>query len=389
MRHLLTIMLFFALVTPAFAVPKAVPPKVPTPVPVIASDTIAKQAILIDADTKTVLMEKNSQQRMPTSSMAKTMTAYLVFEALKSGRISPDTAYTVSQKAWSTQGSKMFVPLGQQVKVGDLIQGVIVQSGNDACIVLAEGIAGSEEAFAEMMNKKAEEFGMKNTHFMNASGLPDPNHYSTAYDLAILSYHLIHDFPEYYHYFSEIDYTYNGIKQGNRNPLLYRNIGADGLKTGHTEDGGYGLMGTAIQNGRRLIIVINGLASMQERADEPARLLSWGFTNFQYLNLFKANDEVDKAKVWMGVKENVPIVVKEDLKTIYKLGEKDKLQLTASIKEPIQAPVVKGTQIGVLKIKSGEFPEREVPLYAGEDVAKLGMFQRMVERAKLMVSSGD
>jgi len=390
MRHLLAIMVFFALVTPVMAaVPKAVLPKVPTAAPANPADTIGKQAILIDADTKTVLMEKNSQEKMPTSSMSKTMTAYMIFEALKSGRITLDTPYTVSQKAWSTQGSKMFVPLGQQVKVNDLIQGVIVQSGNDACIVLAEGLSGSEEAFTEAMNKKAEQLGMKNTHFMNSNGLPDPNHYSTAYDLAILTYHLIHDFPEYYHYFSQIDFTYNGIKQGNRNPLLYRNIGADGLKTGHTDVGGFGMIGTAIQNGRRLIMVVNGLNSMQERADESARLLSWGFTNFQYMNLFKAGEEVEKAKVWMGVKENVSLVVKDDLKTLYKIGDKDKLKLTAVIKEPVQAPVVKGTQIGVLKIQMGSFPEREVPLYAGEDVAKLGLFQRMVERAKMMVSGGE
>lgn len=372
MRHLLAVLLFFGLVTPAFAM-----------------DTIAKQAILIDADTKTVLLEKNSQEQMPTSSMSKVLTAYMVFEALKANRISLDTTYTVSEKAWRIQGSKMFVPLNAQVKVDDLLQGVIVHSGNDACIVLAEGLAGSEEAFSENMNKKAQTFGMKNSHFMNASGWPDPQHYSTAYDLAILAYHLIHDFPEYYHYYSQKEFTYNGIKQGNRNPLLYRNIGADGLKTGHTDIGGYGLIGTAIQNGRRLIVVLNGLASMQERADESARLLSWGFTNFQYMNLFKAGEEVEKAKVWMGVKQSVSLVAKEDIKVLYKLDEKDKLELKAVIKEPVQAPVAKGTQIGVLKIKSGSFPEREVALYAGEDIAKLGLFQRMIERAKIMVGGSD
>ncbi len=356
---------------------------------VMAMDTTAKQAILIDMDTKTVLLEKNSQERMPTSSMSKVLTAYVVFEGLKEGRLKLDQTFPVSEKAWRIQGSKMFVPLNGQIKIDDLIQGVIVQSGNDACIVLAEGVAGSEEAFSEMMNKKAQSFGMKNSHFMNASGWPDPNHYSTAYELGLLAYHLIKDFPEYYHYYSQKEFTYNGIKQGNRNPLLYRNIGADGLKTGHTEEGGYGLMGTAIQNGRRLIVVLNGMSSMQERADESARLLSWGFTNFQYMNLFKAGEEVDKAKVWMGVNQTVPLVVKEDVKALYKIEDKDKLKLTAVIKEPVQAPVQKGTQVGVLKIKAGEFPEREVPLFAGADVAKLGVFQRMIERAKLMVGGGE
>ncbi|MDB5477957.1 MAG: dacA [Alphaproteobacteria bacterium] len=358
-------------------------------VPAQAMETIAKQAILIDMDTKTVLLEKNSQEKMPTSSMSKVLTAYLVFDALKSGRITMEQTFPVSEKAWRIQGSKMFVPLNSQIKVGDLIQGVIVQSGNDACVVLSEGIAGSEEAFAEAMNKKAASFGMKNSHFMNASGWPDPNHYSTAYDLALLAYHLINDFPEYYHYYSQKDFTYNGIKQGNRNPLLYRNIGADGLKTGHTEGAGYGLIGTAIQNGRRLVLVVNGLNSMQERADESARLLSWGFTNFQYLNLFKTGEEVEKAKVWMGIKESVPLVVNEDIKALYKIDEKDKLQLTAVVNEPIAAPIAKGQEMGVLKIKMGEFPERVVTLYAGENVEKLGIFQRIVERAKLMVSGGD
>lgn len=354
--------------------------------PVMAMESIAKQAILIDMDTKTVLFEKNSQERMPTSSMSKVLTAYMIFEALKEKRIGMDTTYTVSEKAWRIQGSKMWVPINEAVRVEDLLQGVIVQSGNDACIVLAEGLAGSEEAFAELMNKKAAQFGMKNSHFMNASGWPDPNHYSTAYDLALLAFRLIKDFPEYYHFYSQKEFTYNGIKQGNRNPLLYRNIGADGLKTGHTDAAGYGLIGTAIQNGRRLILVINGLESMQERADESARLLSWGFTNFQYMNLFKAGEKVETAKVWMGVKQNIDVVAHEDLKTLYKIDERDKLKLTAVINEPIAAPVAKGQEVGVLKIQSGDFPERSVKLYAAEDVAKLGWFQRIIERAKLMVS---
>lgn len=356
--------------------------------PAVAMDTLAKQAILIDMDTRTVLFEKNSRERMPTSSMSKVLTAYLVFEALKDKRIGLDTTYTVSEKAWRIQGSKMFVPLGEQVQVDDLLQGVIVQSGNDACIVVAEGLAGSEEAFASLMNKKAKALGMNDSNFMNASGWPDPNHYSTAYDLALLGYHIIKDFPEYYHYYSQKEYTYNGIKQGNRNPLLYRNIGSDGIKTGHTTAAGYGLLGSAIQNGRRLVLVVNGLNSMQERADEAAKLLSWGFTNFQYLDMFKNGDVVETADVWMGVKKSVPLVVHEDIKTLYKIDEKDKISVTAVVNEPVAAPVKKGTEMGVLKIKSGNFPERSIPLYAAEDVAELGLFPRMIERAKLMFSSG-
>ena len=354
-----------------------------------ALETAARQAILIDADTRTVLMEKNSQEKMPTSSMSKVLTAYMVFEALKDGRLKMDQVLPVSERAWRMQGSKMFVPLGAQVKVEDLLQGVIVQSGNDATIVLAEGVSGSEDAFAEAMNKKAVQLGMAHSHFTNASGWPDENHYSTAYDLAIMAYSLIRDFPEYYHFYSQKEYTYNGIKQGNRNPLLYRKIGADGVKTGHTDGAGYGLIGSAVQDGRRLILVVNGLESMQDRADEAAALLSWGFANFKHIDLFKANDVIENASVWMGMKPSVPVIVKENVKGIYKIDEKDKLKITAVINEPVQAPVKKDTQVGMLKIKMGDFPERTVPLYAAEDVAEMGWMQRIVERAKLMVGGDD
>ncbi len=350
-----------------------------------ALETPAREAILIDVDTRTVLFEKNSQQRMPTASMSKVMTTYLVFDALKEGRIKLDDTMTVSEKAWRIQGSKMFVPINEQIKVEDLLRGVIVQSGNDATVVLAEGIAGTEEAFADMMNVTAKKIGMNNSHFMNASGWPDPNHYSTAYDLALLAYHMITEHSDYYHYYSEKEFTFNKIKQGNRNPLLYRNIGADGIKTGHTEEAGYGLMASAVQGGRRLILVVNGLESMQQRADESARLLSWGFQNFKYVDLFKAGEAVTDAAVWMGKAKTVPVVVNDNLRAIYRLGEKDKLQLTAQVKEPLEAPVKKGTEIGVLKIKMGEFPERSVPLYAGEDVPEMDLFERMIQRAKIMV----
>ncbi|HYH18896.1 MAG TPA: D-alanyl-D-alanine carboxypeptidase family protein, partial [Azospirillum sp.] len=239
-------------------------------------ETIAKQAILLDMTSSTVLFEKNADQRMPPSSMSKVMTMYMVFEALKSGRLSLEHTLPVSERAWRMQGSKMFVELHNMIKIDDLIKGVIVQSGNDACIVLAEGLAGSEPAFAEQMNKKAKEIGLTATNLTNATGWPDPNHYVTARDLAILAERLIKDFPEYYHYYSIRDFQYHGIKQGNRNPLLYRGIGADGLKTGHTDAAGYGLTGSAEREGRRLILVVNGLPSMQARADESARLIEWG-----------------------------------------------------------------------------------------------------------------
>ena len=349
-------------------------------------ETVGREAILIDVDTRAVLFEKNSQARMPTSSMSKVMTMYMVFNAIKEGRLKLDGMLTVSEKAWRMQGSKMFVPINQQVKVEDLIRGVIVQSGNDATIVLAEGVAGSEEAFAQSMNVEAQKLGMKNSNFMNASGWPDPNHYSTAYDLALLAYHMIKDHADLYHYYSEKEFTYNGIKQGNRNPLLYKNIGADGVKTGHAEEAGYGLIGSAVQNGRRLILVINGLKDMQERADESARLMSWGFSNFQYLQLYKAGETVENASVWLGNAPSVPVTVKDDLKVLYKIDEKDTLSVTATLNEPVAAPVSKGTEIGTLKIKMGNFPERVVPLYAAADVGEMPLLERMMVRAKTIFS---
>ncbi|HSK39613.1 MAG TPA: D-alanyl-D-alanine carboxypeptidase family protein, partial [Arenibaculum sp.] len=244
-------------------------------------DTIARQAVLIDATTGTVLFEKNADERMPTSSMSKIMTMYMVFDAIKQGHLSLDDTLHVSEGAWRMQGSKMFVELGNPIPVEDLIRGVIIQSGNDASVVLAEGLAGSESEFATRMTQRAHELGLTASNFTNATGWPDDDHYSTASDLAKLSDRIIADFPEFYHYYSETEFTYHDIKQGNRNPLLYRNMDVDGLKTGHTEAAGYGLAASAERNGRRLILVVNGLSDMQARADESARLLEWGFREFE------------------------------------------------------------------------------------------------------------
>ena len=226
-------------------------------------ETQAEEAFLVDFQTGAVLLDKNADVRMPPSSMSKMMTAYMVFERLKDGRLSLDDELPVSEKAWRKGGSKMFVEVGDQVRVEDLLRGVIVQSGNDACIVLAEGLAGSEEAFAEQMTAKGREIGLTGSNFTNATGWPDENHYVTARDLATLAERIIVDHPEYYHYYSEKEFTWNDIRQGNRNPLLYRNVGADGLKTGHTEAAGYGLTASAMQNGRRLLLVVNGLPSVR------------------------------------------------------------------------------------------------------------------------------
>ena len=226
-------------------------------------ETLAKQAIVIEGKIGSVLYEKEADASMPTSSMSKVLTMYLVFEAIKDGKLTLETPVTISEAAWRQTGSRTFMDLGESTKVEDLIRGVIIQSGNDAAVALAEAVAGSESSFASLMNEKAQKLGMTHSHFVNATGLPDPQHYSTARDLAILAQALMRDFPEHYHYYSETEFTYHNIRQGNRNPLLYRNIGVDGMKTGHTDAAGYGLIATALRDGRRIVAVVNGLTSMQ------------------------------------------------------------------------------------------------------------------------------
>lgn len=354
-----------------------------------AMDTTAKQAVMIDVNTQMVLMDKNAHEQMPTSSMSKTMTLYMVFEALKQGRIHLDDTFHISEKAWRMGGSKMFIKVGDDVTVEDLIRGVAIQSGNDAAVALAEGLGGTEDAFVEMLNVRAKELGMNNTHLANASGWPHPEHYSTAHDLAILAYHLIKDFPEYYHYFAETEFTYNGIRQSNRNPLLSMNIGADGIKTGHTEIAGYGLMASAERNGRRLILVVNGLDSAKVRGQEPARLFAWGFSNFESKTLFKANDVVGNASVWMGTSSEIPMVVGDDVTTLIERINRDKLDVTVRYKEPVQAPVAVGDEVGTLVVKMGDFPEKTYPLYAGADVAELGVVAKIMAKGKYLLSMSE
>ncbi|MEE3622467.1 D-alanyl-D-alanine carboxypeptidase family protein [Nitrospirillum sp. BR 11752] len=345
-------------------------------------DTEARQAILMDADTGTVLFAKNADQHMPTSSMSKVMTMYMVFDRLKNGKLSLEDTLPVSRRAWElggakTEGSTMYLPLGANVKVEDLIRGVLVQSGNDATIVLAEGLGGTEEAFCRNMTKRAHDMGMKDSNFTNAAGLPDANHYSTAHDLAILAIHTIHDFPEYYHYFSELEFTYNKIKQGNRNPLLYRNMGVDGLKTGHTEAGGYGLIASAKRGDRRLVLVINGLTSMQSRADEPARLLEWGFHEFDDYALFKAGDTVDTLPVSLGTADTVPVVIPDALKITLTNEQRRAMKVSVVTQLPLAAPVVKGATVATLKVTAPDLQTVEIPLQAANDVPRLGLFGRM------------
>ncbi|AIB11695.1 D-Ala-D-Ala carboxypeptidase [Azospirillum argentinense] len=348
-------------------------------------ETIAKQAILVDITSNTVLFEKSPDQRMAPSSMSKIMTMYMVFDAIKEGRLTLDSTLPVSERAWRMQGSKMFVELHNNIKVDDLIKGVIVQSGNDACIVFAEGLAGSESAFAERMNKRARELGLKDTNLTNATGWPDPNHYMTARDLAILAEHLIKDFPEYYHYYSIREFKYHGINQGNRNPLLYRGMDVDGMKTGHTEAGGYGLTASAEREGRRLILVVNGLPNMQARADESARLIEWGFREFATYALFKAGETVDQVPLWLGAQDTVPVTVPEDMKVTMARADRSGMKVSLVSNAPVAAPVKKGDVVGKVVVSAPGFPGKEFPVVAAQDVEKLGFVGRALAAAKFLI----
>ncbi len=346
-------------------------------------DIKARQYFLIDAQTGTVLGQKSSDEHMPPSSMSKLMTLYMTFTALKSGKLALTDELTVSQNAWkmggaASGGSTMFLNPGEKVKVGDLIRGVIIQSGNDACIVLAEGEAGSEEAFADSMNKKSKEIGLTNSHFMNATGLPQDQHYMTAHDLATLARRIILDFPEFYSIFSETSFTYNNITQGNRNPLLYRvGSGADGLKTGHTEAAGYGLTGSAVRAGRRLIMVANGMASMRDRDEETAKLMDWGFREFVNRELFKAGETVSDADVWLGAAATVPLAISGDVTVTLPRSAAQSLEAKAVFEGPIPAPIKKGTEVGKVVVSGKDMTPIEVPLVAAADIDRLGFVGRL------------
>lgn len=356
-----TALVFLCLASPAFA----------------AFETPAKQAYMVDLSTNTVLLEKNAGERMTPSSMTKMMTMYLVFEKLKAGKIALDDAFLASEKAWKAEGSRMWVKPGERVRLEDLIRGVIVQSGNDACIVLAEGLAGSEESFAEAMNAKAAEMGLKDTHFLNASGLPIEGHYSSARDLAILAQRLMKDFPEYYHYYSEKEFTYNGIKQGNRNPLLYRNMGADGVKTGHTEEAGFGMTASVVRGDRHLLLVVNGLKDMQKRADETVRIIEWGFHDFQNYALAESNAIVATIPVNYGKQDVVTVTIPRAIKVTLPGWQRDKILVKVTYDSPVVAPIKKGDTLGKLLASVDGVSVLEAPLVAGSEVPAVGFFGRI------------
>ena len=349
----------------------------PADTPLGPVDTAAKWAYIQDFTTGATLLEKNADDEMPPSSMTKLMTIYLVYERLKQGRMRLEDELPVTERAWRMGGSKMFVQVGSTVKVEDLIRGVIVQSGNDACIVFAEAIAGSEEQFAELMNAKAREIGLTRSVFRNSTGWPDPEQHMSARDIATLARRIIRDFPEYYHYDSEKSFRYNGIDQGNRNPMVQRGT-ADGLKTGHTEAGGYGLVASSSRNGRRLIMVLNGMSTMRERAEEAERLMDWAFANFEDVVLFSANDVIERVPVWLGISQTVPLTTGRDLVVTMPRNWRKNASVKLTYETPIRAPVAKGDVLGKLSVTGNGVPAFDVPLMAAEDVAKLGLPGRAI-----------
>jgi D-alanyl-D-alanine carboxypeptidase (penicillin-binding protein 5/6) len=355
----------------------AAPQGTPANTPLGPLDTLARHALIVDFETGATLLEKEAEVSMPPASMSKLMTAYVVFEKLREGRLTMATELPVSERAWRMGGSKMFVEVGQTVRVDDLLRGVIVQSGNDACIVLAEAISGSEEAFAEMMTVRARAIGMTQTTLRNSTGWPDPQHRMSCRDLAILSARIIHDFPEYYRLYSEKSFRFANITQENRNPLLYRNVGADGLKTGHTEESGYGLAASAIQGGRRVIMVVNGLPSMRVRGEESERLIGWAFREFENVRLFGAAETVEEAPVHLGERATVPLVAGRDLVMTVPRAWRRHAQIAVRYAAPVKAPVMRGAEIGKLEVSGQGVPAMSVPLYAGADVPLLGFVPRI------------
>jgi D-alanyl-D-alanine carboxypeptidase (penicillin-binding protein 5/6) len=349
--------------------------------------TEARNAILIDATSGAILMEKNADVAIPPASMSKLMTVTMVFEALASGRLSMDDEFVVSEKAWKKGGSKMFVKVGDRIKVSDLLRGIIVQSGNDACIVIAEGLAGSEAEFARRMTVRAKELGLENSTFRNATGWPDEGHEMSVKDLAHLADHIIREYPQFYPIYSERSFEWEGINQNNRNPLLGLGLGADGLKTGHTEAAGYGLVGSANDDGRRLILVIAGLSSGNDRSVEAERIIRWGFREFETKEVFNAGAEVGTAAVWIGAKPRVPLVVKDPVVMTTPFGALRKVTGEIVYSGPIEAPIEKGQEIATLRLSAPDVTAVEIPLAAGEAVARGGLQEKLKAGALYLAES--
>ena len=348
--------------------------------------TKAKQALLIDADTNTILFAKNHETKIPPASLAKLMTMEVVFSGLKNGSLTLEDKFFVSENAWrkggsNSGGSTMFAKLNSEITLENLIRGVIVQSGNDACIVIAEGLAGSESAFAGLMNEHAKKLGLTNSNFRNSTGLPDPDQYVSLRDLGVLARHMINTYPEYYKYYSEPAFTWNKIKQRNRNPLLRMDIGADGMKTGYTEASGYAIVGSTRREGKRLIAVLSGMTSKRQRAEEARKIMDWGYRAFEKVDLYAAGEIIGEADVYGGERD-VPVVGKGAVSIYMPIGNRDKMTARISYKGPLIPPIEKGAKVAVLKVWIGGTLSQETPLYAAQSVESGTLTQRATDAVK-------
>ena len=351
--------------------------------------TVADYAHIIDFDSNRVLLSKNADSPMKPASMAKIMTIYIVFSLISEGSLSLEDKFLVSEKAWKMGGSRSFLDVGTRVSIEELINGIAVQSGNDASVVIAEGISGSEEAFSDEMNSFAKKLGLNDTNFTNSTGWPDDNLITTARDLATLTAALIRDFPSetypsLYPVFAKTNYTYNNIKQGNRNPLINKSPGADGLKTGHTKESGYGLVGSANRNGQRVIMVLNGMKSKKQRALESNRLMDFMFREFRKYTFYKEGEIVSTANVWLGKEAKIPLVLETELSRVLSRSERSNTKITINYDDPIQAPLSLGDEVGTLWLEVDSVRE-EIPIIAGKDVGQLPILSRVTEAIKYLI----
>jgi serine-type D-Ala-D-Ala carboxypeptidase (penicillin-binding protein 5/6) len=361
----------------------------PADTPIGPVDTVATHAIVIDFNTGAVLLTKDPDSPSPPSSLTKLMTIYLTFQQLKEGKLRLDQTFLVSEHAWHMGGSRMFVQVGTNVTIEDLIRGIFVDSGNDAAVTLAEGIGGTEDNFAAMMNAQAAKLGMTQSHFLNASGWPADGHVMSVRDIATLSQHIIRDFPEYYHYAGEQTFSYNKITQQNRNPLVTAGLG-DGLKTGHTQEGGYSLAGTTERDYRRVIVVLNGLPSWDSRVTESKRLMDWAFNSFEDVQLFAAGQQVTEAPVWLGEAPTVGLTVADAATVTMPMGWRNTVKVSVDYPAPVPAPVLAGQVIGQITVAGPGIPPGQAAtgaqLVAMTDVGRLGLPGRALARLRHFIT---
>jgi D-alanyl-D-alanine carboxypeptidase (penicillin-binding protein 5/6) len=349
----------------------------------LAFETKARTALVVDDATGAVLFAKNAETPEPPASMSKLMTLYMLFEALRDGRVTLETEFPVSARAHAMRGSRMFLDVGATAPVGALIQGIIVQSGNDACVVVAEGLAGTEDEFARQMTERAHQLGLSSVRMENASGWPAEGHVMSGADLVALARRIIHEFPQYYKYFSETEFTWNGITQPNRNPLLTMGIGADGLKTGHTSEAGFGLVGSAVRDGQRIVFMMSGLGGMEERAAETSALVRWAFGAFDTVRFYDEGETVARVPVWLGATPEVPLVAPRAVSMLVPRADRAAMVAKVTYPAPLEAPITEGQTIGALTVTlPGREPAR-FDLVAGADVARGGIMTRIGAAARL------